>query len=210
MNDHEKEFLKAQGIPEILTFNAKGQPISETIKTLMKEQGKAIAFNTTPCSNGNHTLRTRAGHCVQCDTARISFILRNMSFGTIYIAGSVKGQLIKVGSTERKIDRKASLNKSKYGGFNDWEILYSAQCINVGEVEDKIKNALKKHGISNQYNHDNHVQLTSELYKCGYSKAYETVLQIKERDKIELSSETKNNMLIPKYGFPNLVIKAHS
>lgn len=208
MNDQEQEFLKQQGIPLLLTFDAKGLPISESIKALMKEQDKAIAYNATPCNNGGHTLRTRSGHCIQCDTARISFILRNISFGTIYVAGSIKGQLIKVGSTVNKADRKASLNKSKYGSYTDWDILYSAQCLNVGRVEDEIKFSLKKYGISNQYHHDNHIQSTSELFKCSYSKAYESILQIIERDSIEVVNECRNIRLLEKYNFKNLITKS--
>src|SRR5690606_2363499 len=94
MTNEERNFIIEQGLPEELFIDANRQSINQ-IEGKMKSLGKVFEYNSIPCDQYGHTIRTRAGHCIQCDTARIAFILRHVSFGTVYIAGSIKGQLIK-------------------------------------------------------------------------------------------------------------------
>tara|TARA_R110002033_G_scaffold113972_2_gene158963 strand:+ start:1505 stop:2119 length:615 start_codon:yes stop_codon:yes gene_type:complete len=177
------EFLKTQGISEKMTFNAKGLKKSE-YKNLMKPKGKIIAYNVSPCRKEGHTLRTRSGHCAQCDTAAIGFQKRSNKVGFTYIAGTQKGKLIKIGFTEIGVElREISLNKSKYGEFEDWKILFAVNCINALEVENKTQSELKENSVSITYNHDNKKQKTDELFKCSYSKSKNILINISEEEK---------------------------
>ncbi|MFZ4102620.1 MAG: hypothetical protein ACOYKR_11780 [Sphingobacterium thalpophilum] len=113
----QQEFLLKHQLPLGLTLDARGLPVSR-VADLMRLQGKIVAFNTTQCFSKLHeSLRDRNGHCLQCDTARVAFAKRSIAFEYIYIAGTLKGKLLKVGLSKRKSERKESLNKSKYGGY---------------------------------------------------------------------------------------------
>ena len=68
MTTEEITFIKQQGLHEELFFDAKGQSINR-IEEEMKSLGKVFAYNSIPCDQYGHTLRTRSGHCIQCDTA---------------------------------------------------------------------------------------------------------------------------------------------
>lgn len=191
------DFLTSQGISEKMTFDAKGLKNSE-YKDLMKSKGKIIAFNAVPCRKNGHTLRTRSNHCAQCDTAKIGFQKRNNKVGFVYIAGTIKGKIIKIGFTEIGAElREKSLNRTKYGEFNDWEILFAVNCINAGEVESLTKKELKKHSISKTYIHDSKKQKADELFKCSYSKAKNILIEISEQDKY--NSEITINKIGKRY-----------
>jgi hypothetical protein len=70
------DFLNSHNISLDKVFDASGFSLSE-YKVIMKDQGKQIAYNVAPCQQYGHTLRTRAGHCIQCNPAAIAFIKRN-------------------------------------------------------------------------------------------------------------------------------------
>ena len=185
MTADQKIFITEQGIPEELFIDANGQTINQ-IEGRMKSLGKVFAYNSTPCDLYGHTLRTRAGHCIQCKPVNIAFILRAVSFGTVYIAGSIKGQIIKIGTTTSKESRAKSLNKTKYGNVNDWEILLTCKCLNAGTLENEAHKLLRPYLADVKYSHDGHDQQSIELFRCNYSKAKDTLLQAGEKLSIEL------------------------
>ena len=76
----QKDFLHHYGIREDETFDASGMSKSE-YSAQMRGLGAKIAYGTTPCNAYGHSLRTRAGHCAQCDPRRIVFLNRHDSFG---------------------------------------------------------------------------------------------------------------------------------
>jgi hypothetical protein len=94
------EFLKKHKISDAELFDASGLK-RQQYQVIMEQENKKFAFGVDPCSNG-HALRTRAGHCIQCNTARIAFERRHSATGQVYIAGSLKGQSIKIGFTKEK------------------------------------------------------------------------------------------------------------
>jgi hypothetical protein len=91
-------------------------------RQIMKELNKYVAFNVIACRKSGHTLRTRTGHCIQCDTARLAFMKRHVSEGIIYIAGSKEGEIMKVGYSKAVEVRQESLNRTQYAGYKDWVI----------------------------------------------------------------------------------------
>lgn len=174
-----------KGVPHELFFDAKGQSVVQ-VRAEMKSLGKPFAFDTTPCELYGHTLRTRAGHCIQCNPAYIGFMLRDVSFGTVYIAGSLKSQLIKVGTTTSREDRIDSLNRTKYGKIGDFETLMTCKCLHAGAFEFEIHKLLKQYMADVKYTHDNHEQRTNELFRCSFSKAREALQKAAHDLKIEL------------------------
>ena len=204
LREEERLFFQHHKIDESLLFDAEGSEHTQAIEELMKSQGKAFAFNTAPCTNGGHTLKSRAGHCIQCNTARIKFMLDYIAWGTVYIAGSITGQMIKIGFTINIESRKKKLNTTKYGSQSDWEVLFYANCINGGYTEGLIQTALERYAVTEVYNHDGHSQKANELFKCSYQKAKEALMLVQATEKIEFHNPTERNLIIHKYAFKNL------
>ncbi|KAB1071578.1 hypothetical protein F6U93_00470 [Tamlana haliotis] len=201
LTSEQIRFLKEQKIHLKFVFNAQG--LSKTdYRVIMKELNKMIAFNVTPCKKEGHTLRTRSGHCCQCDTAKIAFQKRNDSAGIVYIAGSLTGEVVKIGFSKAVEIRTESLNRTKYAGFNDWKILFALKSIDAGKIETKSNSLLHEYAFSLDYEHDGHWQDSHETYHCAYSKAKGFVEKAYKTEKysieIELNSPTE------KYEFRNL------
>ncbi len=195
-------FLKEQNIHPKYVFNAQGLSQSE-YRVIMKELNKLIAYNVTPCRREGHTLRTRTGHCCQCDTAKIEFLKRNDSAGIVYIAGSLIGKVIKIGFSKAVEVRAESLNRTKYAGYIDWEILYALKSKDAGRIESKSNSLLHKYASSLNYEHDGHWQDSYETYHCAYSKAKEFVEKIYQDENFDV--EIERNSVLEKYEFRNLI-----
>jgi len=202
LSKSQKLFLVEQGIGLNQIFDAKNLAKSE-YKAKMKATNKIIAFNVSPCQKEGHTLRTRSGHCAQCNTAHLGFQKRNDYAGFVYIAGTKEGKLIKVGFTSGVEKRSESLNRTKYGGFSDWDILFAISCINAGEIETKTKSELRNYSIIRVYDHDSKMQKTDEIYHCSYSTAKDKLNTIIKKGKY--NSNIKVEKTGKNYQFPNLV-----
>lgn len=168
------EFLQKHKIHPRYVFNAKGIAKGQ-YKLVMKELNKGIAYNVSACKEAGHTLRTRSGHCCQCNTARLEFQKRNDSGGNVYIAGTVTGQTIKVGFTKSVEIRSESLNRTKYAGYSDWEIIYAISSKDAGRIETKTNVLLQAYELATPYSHDGHWQDSFETFKCSFSKAKEII-----------------------------------
>jgi hypothetical protein len=174
LSPEQLKFLQEQGIDLKYVFNAHGLSKSEC-KNIMKELNKIVAFNVTPCQSQGHTLRTRSGHCCQCNTAVLGFQKRNDSEGVVYIAGSLTGKIIKIGFSKAVEVREESLNRTRYAGFLDWKILFALRSKDAGKIENKANSILRPYMSTHDYNHDGHWQDSKETYSCAYSKAKETL-----------------------------------
>ena len=71
-SDDQRKFLRDQKLPLSFLFDASGMRKVD-YEAVMKRDEKFFAFGVTPCSKGGHSLRTRSGHCIQCDTAKIAY-----------------------------------------------------------------------------------------------------------------------------------------
>lgn len=195
------KFLKNQNIHPKYVFDAEGLSKSE-YRVIMKELNKLIAYNVSPCQREGHTLRTRSGHCCQCNTATIGFQKRNDSAGIVYIAGTLVGKLIKIGFSKAVEVRSKSLNRTKYAGFKDWKILYALKSKNAGRIETKANYLLHQYAFSNDYEHDGHWQDSYETYQCAYSKAKEFVKRSYQSEGYKVDIE--RNSSTKEYEFRNL------
>lgn len=82
----ELEFLKRHGVK--LEEVHDGQRQSQARRRTEAERlGKTLVLGP-PCQAANHRLRTRAGHCVQCDPKKLAYQTRHTAPGYVYIAGS--------------------------------------------------------------------------------------------------------------------------
>ena len=201
LTSEQIRFLKEQDIHPKYVFNAEGLSKSE-YRVIMKELNKLVAYNVSACQKEGHTLRTRSGHCCQCNTKTIAFQKRNDSAGIVYIAGSLTGEVVKIGFSKAVEIRAVSLNRSKYAGFNDWKIIYALKSKDAGRIETKSNSLLREYSYSLDYEHDGHWQDSHETYHCAYSKAKEFVEKAyrEEKYKIEIERNSPTN----EYEFSNL------
>lgn len=189
----EIAFLDKHKIDAALIYDASGQP-SAIWKGHMKQLGKKFAFGTSPCGAGGHKLRTRHGHCIQCDTAQIAFALRHTKAGQLYIMGSEKMQLIKLGYTTDLSSRLANINSMSYGGATDWiTLLATNTLLNAGKLESVAHGLLRAHRVEGLSYKAGEVLQTYELLSCPLSiakTALQKVLPANERIVLKSSPRT--------------------
>ncbi len=175
------KFLRDQKIPLSLVFDAEGLRKSY-YEELMKQDEKFFAFGVSACSKGGHTLRSRSGHCIQCDTAKIAFTLRHHKAADVYVAGSLKARLIKVGSSVHCVSRVHELNRLSYAGVNDWSIISSVHCEKSGMIEFLVHDGLRDSLREIPYKKDGRIQLGSESFACDYNEAKKVLVELCRND----------------------------
>lgn len=170
LTKEQLKFLKKHNVDLEYVFDAEGMS-KKDYHAIMKQLNKYVAFNVSACSNGGHTLKTRNGHCVQCNPAYLEFQRRHDYKGIAYIAESKKNGIIKVGFTKDIKIRSESLNRTLYAGYSDWQLKYCVESIRAGEIENLTKSFLKDYSSKKDYNHDGHIQQSYETFKCSLRTA---------------------------------------
>ena len=121
-------FLKEQGISPNQVFDASFTGKKLDVQKKMSERELSFYFGHSACRSGGHTLKTKAGHCIQCDTSRIAYQLRNHAAGFVYLAYSQSKKLVKIGFTKNPPEERAELlNREQYATAIDWEIKKQAK-----------------------------------------------------------------------------------
>lgn len=144
-------------------FNATGWKAKD-YKEFMKENGYLVAYGVTRCSNGGHDLRTRYGHCVICDPAKIAYVKRKNSSGYVYIAVSLENKLLKVGCAKDYKKRILALNSQHYGNISDWQLVGYSYQDKMGEVEHNIQLQFQDYQVKRPFNKDNKSIEASEIF----------------------------------------------
>lgn len=166
-------FLESQSLTVDDVYDARGQPFA-VWKAKVRAAGKTVVLGT-PCQKGGHRLRTRSGHCVQCDTSKLSYQHRHHSTGHIYIAGSLSTKLLKIGTAIDIEQRRRNLRRQAYGGICDWEMLFTAKVQHGGKTENKALNRLNSFKVVRTYDKDGSPQEAAELVKTSLTKAIDAV-----------------------------------
>jgi hypothetical protein len=175
-------FLLEQNIPLNKVYDASGIS-SARYKREMKELGKEVAIGVTPCQKLGHTMRTRYGHCAQCNTHAFAYMRRYSETAYVYIAKSEHKKLLKIGVTNDIYRRESSLNSLGYGGTNDWRMRYETFCEKAGRVEKNTHEILFILGYQTHatYIREGRAVCCEELFRCTLKqavKALEKSLQI--------------------------------
>jgi hypothetical protein len=204
-------FLEKHKISEELLINANGCGMTEELSQRMSDEGKAFAYNTAECSsNKNHQFKTREGECPQCHTPSIQYALKEFETGYIYIIGSIKAGLMKVGLATEIVKRVKSLNgtASKYGGFDDWEMLYYAKTSKIGRVERLAQEKLSNYLDTRQFGKAEKLQKGNELYRCSFNRAKKALTDVQEEQVIEFTQKVEKSGITDYYQFRNLIAAA--
>ena len=201
LTEDQINFLAQQQIPLSQVFDATGLSKS-AYRELMKQLDKNFAVGVSPCRKAGHQLRTRAGHCAQCDPAKIAFQLRHSANAFVYIAGAKSNRVVKVGVTKDPSSRIASLNASGYGGIDDWVCLFQLHSDNAGRLEFEAHSHLDKYASPRAFTKEGCRVDCLEIFSCSVQAALESV-----------SSATKNALKmdqlvsdseLQQYQFPNV------
>ena len=177
----QERFLVRHNIPLSAVFDATGIWLPRArSKAIMRSLGKWIAFGTSPCGKAGHTLRTRGGACIQCKTATIAFQRRYLEAGYVYVAGSLRRQIVKVGQTSDPHNRCYHLNiDENYAGTSDWKLLYFVAVPSSGKIEFEAHKLLDHYAAPLTYEFRGVEIDTRESFYCGLGtavKAIESVL----------------------------------
>ena len=129
----------------------------------------------TPCQRAGHRLRTRAGHCIQCDTSKLAFQSRHSTDQYVYIAGSLSEHLLKIGTCSDCSQRGNQLRAERYGSAGDWRIIYSIEVQNAGDVEHAARSRLWGCFVRRSYLKNGFLQAAIELLQCSFSRALDAL-----------------------------------
>lgn len=179
LTDEQIEFLENHDIPLERVFDATGMRTKD-YKEAMRQEECLVAYGVTPCKEAGHTLRSRAGHCIQCDPSRITHLKIHVQSGLIYVAWSERKGLVKVGVTNNAVKRIGLLNSEKYGEAFDWKLIRAWQCDQAGKFETVAHRELAAHATTGYYLKNNMLTECNELFKCSYHHAVGIVSQIIE------------------------------
>ena len=175
LTKRQKDFLRYHDIPLSRTYDITGMNRGDYHRE-MKAEGKWIGYGANPCQNAGHTLKTRSGHCPQCRTETIGYFKRHIGDGDIYVAYSRTSRLTKIGFSKYTPDRIRELNKTQYGGCNDWEAKFSMYSPSAGEVESAAQKIIEEYSVSGRYYWNGPVYRESrELFSCDYSDAIDAI-----------------------------------
>lgn len=174
LTKEQSAFLAKHNTPISSVFDASGMGKSD-YRAAMKELGKTVAIGVTPCKKGNHTMRTRSGHCIQCNPASIAFQKRHSTDGFVYVAGSLSLSVIKIGLANDVKQRMKSLNKLNYAGASDWECVYWAKTINAGKVEFDAHGSLVNYAAPKVYQRDGRGVHCLETFSCAASLGIQAI-----------------------------------
>jgi hypothetical protein len=173
LTSEEKLFLSAQHIGEEEVFDATSFMRADA-REIMKTCGIDFMIGS-PCREAGHRLRTRAGHCIQCDTQKIAFQRRYSTPAIVYVAHTMTGQLVKVGSAldiERRIN---ILNNQSYGSFSDWRSVFWIGHKEAGRIEQTVHQALRAFQVRREYFKQGTWQSANELFSCAPKVAVEAI-----------------------------------
>lgn len=172
LSKEQELFLKAQKISLSMLMDGSGLSKSER-EALMTELGHKFYYGGAQCKAAGHTLRTKAGHCIQCDTSKIAYQLRSSASGYVYIAQSLQNNFIKIGFSEvDPYNRVTWLQASNYGNVNDWNIVKSTRIDqNAGKCEFEIHSALEQWRHPVIYDKNGVEVECREIFACSLAQA---------------------------------------
>jgi hypothetical protein len=171
----EIAFLEKYGLAASNVYDGRGQ--SKSKREHAAKLGGFDLILAAGCTNGGHRLKTRSGHCAQCDTSKLARQTRYNTPGSVYIAGSLQTELLKIGSTDDVEQRARTLQYERgYGAAPDWKLLFHARVAKKGEVEGAALRSLKPYKAARPYVKNGSQQEAAELFKTSFSKALVAVV----------------------------------
>jgi hypothetical protein len=182
LSKEEKQFIKQHGLALSEIYDARGLT-STVYHERAKELGCLWVINS--CYKG-HRLKTRSGHCIECDPKRIVYQRRYSESGILYIA--IAGDHCKVGITENNYNdsnesiyhRSITLNMDDgYGNISGWKIVKYWEVKNAGRIENEVHQLLAEYKEDDvEYWYSGEWRTAKELFKCSQQTAETAVKKV--------------------------------
>jgi hypothetical protein len=173
LTSDELAFLGSQNLGPDDVFDARWMSQARWFREI-KEAGKTIALGS-PCRKAGHRLRSRKGHCAQCDTKVLAYAGRHDLEQYIYIAGSLRARLVKIGVCKDLLQRVRQICSERHGDAADWEIIYAVHIARSGEIEERVLGRLAAYSVDEYYWKNGALQKSIELRRCSISQALEAL-----------------------------------
>lgn len=170
--DEELRWLAIHGFSTDDVYDGRGQS-QRARRSGAKNAGKTLVLASL-CRRG-HRLKTRSHHCVQCNIINIAFQERYRSPGYVYIAGSLNGRVIKIGTASDITQRENQLRSERHAGFRDWEVLFFIRVDEAGRVEHEASARLASNKVFKEYVKDGFYQTAIEVLQCSFSDALSAI-----------------------------------
>jgi len=170
---NQRMFFRRHKISLSLVFDASGLSKAQRLSQ-MEQLDKKFYYGGPPCSAAGHTLRSKSGFCIECDTSKIAFQLRSSQSGYVYIAYSDRGQCAKIGITSvGPKERVAFLASSGYANCADWRLIESEYLhSNAGAKEFEIHSLLERFQRGVVYEKQDGVKVECrEVFFCELAQA---------------------------------------
>lgn len=175
LNKSEEQFLKHHGLSAKHVLDARHLRTKEW-QEILQNSDHSLVVRSKSCSNAGHRIFDAYNHCIQCHPRYIEEVARHHRDGYVYIAGSLKGQLVKIGLSNDLEQRSYKLTFDAYGGFDDWEIVFYVKVSNAAKIETAARRLLSGKAITATYLKDRiRIQSAKELLQCGYPEALEAI-----------------------------------
>ena len=194
----QQKFLDHNNIPLSKVFNAKNYKTKDW-KKIMLENELWVAIEVTPCKLEGHTMRSSGGACIECNPDSLRFLKRYYSHGFVYLAGSLKEMVFKIGFSKNIENREISLNEQGYGNIYDWKILYYLETNNSGKLESEIHKSLYKYLSPRIFIKDGKENICREIFNCNYQRIKYTIENLVTSQNIKINNEWVNDDLIVNY-----------
>jgi hypothetical protein len=160
---------------------------------------KTVALGSK-CRSAGHRLRSRRGHCVQCDASKLGYQARYRADQYVYIAGSRSSKLIKIGTCGNLEQRERQVRAERYASAGDWRFIFHVKVSRAGEIEDLAQSRLSRYSVMRSYWKNGVMQDGVELFKCSFSQAKNALMEVAESAKLSGPWEASNSAL---YDFPD-------
>jgi len=177
LSKEQINFLRVHNITHDQVFDASRYK-QKTYRELMKEGGFVVAMGVSRCKEGHHSLRSRSGHCVMCNSATLSFQKRHKNIGDLYVMHSSSTNLIKVGIADSADERVTTVNKQAYGDTKDWLLVFSIRVTNAGYAEECVHALLAEHYEERYFYKGGSMVLAKEIFSCSTELAITSIKSI--------------------------------
>jgi hypothetical protein len=174
--DDELRFLRWHGLDQDDVYDGRYES-KEDRHDAAKREGKFLILSSVRCRAAGHRIRTRAGHCFQCDPLKLVYQIRHSKSGYVYVAGSLSGRTIKIGTAKDIPQRERQLRAEAYAGVSDWIVLYSIYVSESGRVEHDASARVPGTRVFSSYFKDGIEQTAVEVLNCSFSDAVKAIEQ---------------------------------
>lgn len=207
LTKEQEDFIKKHKIAKDLLFDAQGNVLSDELKAEMSANNKVVAYNASGYDGEeNFNFQSIGGDWLEADFSKVAIALRENNVGYVYLAGSRKGGLIKVGSSNDKHNSIKGLNlpASRSAGFDDWELLFDVKSTAMGKLERLVHQELSEFKAAYPHEKIAKTQNAAELYRCSYDKARAAISALEGDESLGMVQFNEKKHLISGYQFRNL------